>query len=169
MSRALDKLVHLRGDAFGMGDRGEMAAAAEADLPRPVDARFQLAQTAPRNDTRDPVDRAARAVSHHRQRKLPIVVVKNLEAVVAAITHRVQAPNQRGDLFAVHAFAGEDTVVTRSLDAFVGFEMASGGPGGIYWYEFPSSGNPNDNWARHPVIVGGNAYGSSIVNVPLSP
>src|SRR4051812_37813794 len=43
-------------------------------------------------------------------------------------------------------------------DAVIGFETAAGGNGGVFWYEFPSSGNAHDAWTRHAIIDHGDAY-----------
>jgi CheY-like chemotaxis protein len=53
----------------------------------------------------EPQRRAARALRHHGQRDLLVVVVEDLEAVVAPVAQRVQAPHQVGQRLAVHAFA----------------------------------------------------------------
>jgi regulation of enolase protein 1 (concanavalin A-like superfamily) len=42
------------------------------------------------------------------------------------------------------------------LDAIIGFSNPS--PVGIYWYEFPHSGNPNDTWNKHTILPAGVAY-----------
>ena len=46
------------------------------------------------------------------------------------------------------------------LDAIIGTEAKKGASngGGIYWYEYPSSGNPADAWARHTIIGSGHDY-----------
>ncbi|MGE0877797.1 MAG: FG-GAP repeat domain-containing protein [Acidimicrobiia bacterium] len=41
-------------------------------------------------------------------------------------------------------------------DAVIGLENPS--PGGIYWYEFPHSGNPADAWNKHTIVGSGDAY-----------
>jgi FG-GAP-like repeat/Immunoglobulin domain len=48
------------------------------------------------------------------------------------------------------------------LDAIIGHETTTGGPGGIDWYEFPQSGNPNDPWIKHSLAVGGSAYEAAV-------
>jgi Chitobiase/beta-hexosaminidase C-terminal domain/Beta xylosidase C-terminal Concanavalin A-like domain/FG-GAP-like repeat len=32
------------------------------------------------------------------------------------------------------------------------------GPGGIYWYQYPTSGNISGTWIRHTIVPSGNAY-----------
>jgi hypothetical protein len=46
------------------------------------------------------------------------------------------------------------------LDAVIGTEhkQNSTSGGGIYWYEYPSSGNPADTWTRHTIIGSGHDY-----------
>jgi hypothetical protein len=47
------------------------------------------------------------------------------------------------------------------LDAVVGAEPSPsipGSVGGIYWYEYPASGNISDPWIKHTILGGGNAY-----------
>jgi regulation of enolase protein 1 (concanavalin A-like superfamily) len=45
---------------------------------------------------------------------------------------------------------------TGHLDAVAGFEAPSNG--GIYWYEYPSSGNLTDTWVKHTIVADGQAY-----------
>jgi hypothetical protein len=46
------------------------------------------------------------------------------------------------------------------LDAVIGTQPtpSEGGPGGIYWYQFPHSGDPTDQWVRRTILPGGVAY-----------
>jgi hypothetical protein len=41
------------------------------------------------------------------------------------------------------------------LNPVVGFESPSAG---LYWYEYPSSGNVTDQWVKHPIVSSGDAY-----------
>jgi hypothetical protein len=45
---------------------------------------------------------------------------------------------------------------TGHLDPVAGFEQP--GPGGIYWYEYPTSGVLTSPWLKYPIVTGGNAY-----------
>jgi FG-GAP-like repeat len=40
----------------------------------------------------------------------------------------------------------------------LGEGKAHGGPGGLYWYEAPSSGNLSDPWIKHTITNSGNFY-----------
>jgi hypothetical protein len=46
------------------------------------------------------------------------------------------------------------------LDAVIGTEKPekTNAAGGIFWYEFPASGNPADPWIRHTILAAGHAY-----------
>lgn len=44
------------------------------------------------------------------------------------------------------------------LDAVLGQGQVNGGPGGLYWYEVPSSGNLSDPWIKHTITDSGNFY-----------
>jgi hypothetical protein len=44
------------------------------------------------------------------------------------------------------------------LDAVLGEGQVRGGPGGLYWYENPRSGNLNDPWVKHTIAASGNFY-----------
>ena len=44
------------------------------------------------------------------------------------------------------------------LDAVLGEDLVHGGPGGLYWYEAPSSGNLRDAWIRHTIASRGGFY-----------
>jgi hypothetical protein len=44
---------------------------------------------------------------------------------------------------------------TGHLNPVAGFETPSGG---IYWYEYPASGNLNDPWLKHTIVSDGDAY-----------
>ncbi len=45
--------------------------------------------------------------------------------------------------------------VTGHLNPVVGFEAPFGG---LYWYEYPASGNLSDPWIQHTIVGDGNAY-----------
>jgi hypothetical protein len=51
---------------------------------------------------------------------------------------------------------------TGHLEPVIGEEMetqdGNGGESGVYWYEYPASGNVNDPWIRHTIIGSGDAY-----------
>jgi hypothetical protein len=49
--------------------------------------------------------------------------------------------------------------VTGHLNPVVGFEAPFSG---IYWYEYPKSGNLNDTWIQHTIVANGSAYESMI-------
>ena len=46
------------------------------------------------------------------------------------------------------------------LDAVIGMQESptQGGVGGIFWYQFPSSGNPSDPWTKRTILPSGTAY-----------
>ncbi len=46
------------------------------------------------------------------------------------------------------------------LDAVIGMQESptQGGVGGIFWYQFPSSGNPSDAWTKRTILPSGTAY-----------
>jgi hypothetical protein len=45
------------------------------------------------------------------------------------------------------------------LDAVIGMQSSPTQSGsGIYWYRFPSSGNPADVWVKHTILPSGKAY-----------
>ena len=44
------------------------------------------------------------------------------------------------------------------LDLVLGEDSIHGGPGGLYWYEAPSSGNLSDPWIRHTIASRGRFY-----------
>ena len=46
------------------------------------------------------------------------------------------------------------------LDAVIGTQPtpSEGGPGGIYWYQFPWSGDPTDQWVKRTILSSGVAY-----------
>jgi hypothetical protein len=48
------------------------------------------------------------------------------------------------------------------LDAVLGEGQANGGPGGLYWYQAPSSGNLSDPWIKHTIAASGNFYESIV-------
>jgi hypothetical protein len=48
------------------------------------------------------------------------------------------------------------------LDAVLGEGQANGGPGGLYWYQAPSSGNLSDPWIKHTIAPSGNFYESIV-------
>src|SRR6266702_5683857 len=77
-------------------------------------------EAAPRDETRDPLHRLACPLGHHGKGQLAVVIVENLEAVVASIAHFVQGADHLRNLRAVHALAGKDPVVPRGFDAVVG-------------------------------------------------
>src|SRR5665213_194050 len=62
-------------------------------------------QAALRHLLQQPLHRAARACSHHRQWHLHVVVVEHLEAVVAFVAEVVERAHQCRNLVAVRAFA----------------------------------------------------------------
>jgi hypothetical protein len=47
-----------------------------------------------------------------------------------------------------------------TLDAVVGTQPtpSEGGSGGIYWYQFPLSGDPTDQWVKRTILPSGVAY-----------
>jgi hypothetical protein len=51
---------------------------------------------------------------------------------------------------------------TGHLDAVIGLEQGTSGGntsnGGIFWYQYPASGNVNDPWIKNTIIASGNAY-----------
>jgi hypothetical protein len=51
---------------------------------------------------------------------------------------------------------------TGHLEPVIGEEEESqdgdGGESGVYWYEYPASGNVNDPWIKHTIIASGDAY-----------
>ena len=68
---------------------------------------------APQNLLTQPGGGEARALRHGFQRHLLVVVIEDLETVVAAISQLVQLERQRREVLAVHALAREDTEMPR--------------------------------------------------------
>jgi hypothetical protein len=63
-----------------------------------------------------PVRRFAGACRNDGQRTLEIVVVEDIEGVMAAITRLIHAPNDVGDGAAVNPFPGKDPTTPGSLN-----------------------------------------------------
>ena len=56
----------------------------------------------------------------HGQRQLLVVVVEDLETVVAAVADLVELARQLRHLIAVHSFPGKHAKVSRRVDALLG-------------------------------------------------
>src|SRR5687767_12628351 len=73
-------------------------------------------QAAAGNEAGEPFHRLPRALGHDARRQLLVIVVEDLEAVVAAVAHIVEAAQESRYFRAVHALAREDAVVARSVE-----------------------------------------------------
>lgn len=43
-------------------------------------------------------------------------------------------------------------------DAVIGYRKSSQSLGGLFWYEYPASGNPADTWTKHTILPKGDFY-----------
>ncbi len=79
------------------------------------------------------------------------------EAVPMSFTKLTVEPNFIGSIIE-KALADIDG--DGRLDAVIGTQPSGsqGGPGGIYWYQFPASGNPADLWIKRTILSSGVAY-----------
>jgi len=119
-------------------------------------AQRKLAQLIPR-DSSEAQRRASCIEALESRRLLSIASINPNDAV--PFQHIVIDPNP--GTVPVMKILG-DLTNSGTLDAIVGHEATLGG-GGLDWYQYPASGNPNDPWAEHVIDPTADVYEAAAV------
>lgn len=98
------------------------------------------------------------------------VTASNVEGVVEVYTDKSAVVTAHGKpTFTKHSVDAETIGVMSAKaltdinkdgkkDAVIGYRNSAAAKGGIWWYEFPASGNPDDAWIKHTIVAKADIY-----------